>query len=596
MTNMLRTQPNERDIFSASLTASAQETEAALKRRRRDMDQAWDSVENGWKKLEKRMAEVGITRPSSSSEGMVRLNVGGSHINVHRSVLERKRGFASPAWTLGNLFEARWDARVPRDSDGRIVLDESPVCVKHLVHILFPGTHEIEAGLVAEEKPYLPYVAHALGLSTIGMSPTGMSVEGGSAILRPGEKGPLTAALQGWCPGKPAGLQLLYRASRDGWSTPSFREKCGDSRSTITLFQVGHGDGASIVGGFSSVSWAVHTISSQASFQNYPYYNNGQPSQPSQAILSASEASRDAFIFMLKNGAARYTFQPTRWTIRPGEKYASKAVSWDFDRTPCFGESDLFSPLSSRHGPLWISNNTYDIPAGSAILHLAGQAVSEIEVFRVCPKVSPVLQPKADFEVALPTPPQATKDPALPAQCNDDTRNFGVLIAGSLMEEKMALHQAEIELSRAKKATDVCATSFAAVFGPHVAAGKEDPVVELSVRGSRMTTLRSTLQVCADSALAVRFDDEKWPVTEKDLDEHGRRKMDCPPSVFSKVLDVLRMRKRSGWRRNGSKQSRNDKMRVAVKASDRTSFEEFVHMYFPGCENYVMDHVYFLKE
>lgn len=52
-------------------------------------------------------------------------------MSTHRSVLERKRGLLAPVWTVGSRFEAQWGARVARDVGGRIVLDESSVCVKH---------------------------------------------------------------------------------------------------------------------------------------------------------------------------------------------------------------------------------------------------------------------------------------------------------------------------------------------------------------------------------------------------------------------------------------------------------------------------------
>lgn len=81
-----------------------------------------------------------------------------------------------------------------------------------------------------------------------------------------------------------------------------------------------------------------------------------------------------------------------------------------------------------------------------------------------------------------------------------------------------------------------------------------------------MTTLRSTLQACPDSALATRFDEDKWPATDKDVDEHGRRLIDCSPSVFSKVLDVLRARKRAPRIASGG--SDVGYVRVVVKAAD----------------------------
>lgn len=120
---------------------------------------------------------------------------------------------------------------------------------------------------------------------------------------------------------------------------------------------------------------------------------------------------------------------------------------------------------------------------------------------------------------------------------------------------------------------------------------EEDFVIELSVRGTRMTTLRSTLQACPDSALAARFDEDKWPATEKDVDERGRRMIDCSPSVFSKVLDVLRMRKRASWAAGSEVCCGDCGARVAVRAGDRAAFEEFVGMYFPGRESFIMDMV-----
>ena len=573
---MLRSQLNEKETFSATLTASAAETEAALKQRRTEMDQAWDSVDERWKELEQRMVEVGIARPSSSSEGMVRMNVGGSHVNCRRSVLEGKRGSCSQAWSLGNLFEAQWDERVPRDADGRIVLDESPVCAKHLVHALLTGNHDFGAGLIAEEKPYLLYVARALGLS-----PVGMSVEGGSTILRPGAEGPLTAALQSWCPDKPGGLQLLYRASRDGWTPAAFHAKCDSSSSTVTMFQVGSGEGASIAGGYSSVSWAP---SQQERVQYQRGYTSAVPS-----------CSPGAFIFMLRDGTvggAKREFQPVKWGIKSGQD--GLAVYKSCHSLPTFG-SDLIATVNgTTAGNLTTSGNTYAISSGSAILKLNGRALSEIEVFSLRFKASALPQPKATPASSF--LPEGTNRPTLQAQSKDDFRTFGVFIAGSLMEERVALQEAEAELSRASARTVTCAASLAAVYGPDIAAGKEDSVVELNVRGTRMTTLRSTMQMCPDSALAARFDDEKWPATEKDLDEHGRRKIDCSPSVFSKVLDVLRMKKRWGWVGDGSKKSGAEVIRVAVKAPDRASFEEFVHMYFPGCESFLTDHVEFLEE
>lgn len=88
---------------------------------------------------------------------------------------------------------------------------------------------------------------------------------------------------------------------------------------------------------------------------------------------------------------------------------------------------------------------------------------------------------------------------------------------------------------------------MAAVYGPDIASGRPDPVVELSVGGMRMTTLQSTLQVFPMSALGASFDESKWQSNGKSIGV-----IDCDPSTFCKVLDVLRMRECAKWSRRGS--------------------------------------------
>eukprot|EP00903_Cladosiphon_okamuranus_P013730 g12783.t1 len=413
---MLRLQSNEKETFSSTLKASSQETEAALRRRRREMDQAWDRIDQGWKELQQRMTDVGITKPSDAKEGMVRLNVGGSHVNSRRSVLDGKQGSSPSGWSLGDLFEAQWDKRLPVDTDGRVVLDES-IAVKHLIHALLTGASAAEgdrALIAANEKPCLQITSRALGLS----ERVALAVTGGSAILGPAISDTSKAALSG-CPN--------------------------------------------------------------------------------------------------------------------------------------------------------------------------GQAVSEIEVFEVRPMRATVPPTTA----ALPTLDESDV-PAVMTMKNreDDVYNFGVLIADSLMEERMALRDAEIDLRRAGAKVSASAKVLEMVYGPHIAAGDEDPVVELSVCGTRMTTLRSTLQACPDSALVTRFDEARWPANERDVDEHGRRVIGCSPSVFSKVLDVLRIRKRASWTGGDGRPT----ARVAIKAVERKPFEEFIDMQFPGCESFVTDCIDFLEE
>lgn len=72
------------------------------------------------------------------------------------------------------------------------------------------------------------------------------------------------------------------------------------------------------------------------------------------------------------------------------------------------------------------------------------------------------------------------------------------------------------------------------------------------------------------------------------MDGEGWHLLDCRPSVFAKILDVLRMRKRALWAENDWAHE-NKLVYIEIKAGDRQSFEKFVDMYFPGCEDFIMD-------
>lgn len=167
---MSRRTTNENKTFSIAFDANTDEIQAAGRQRRKLMHEAWKDIDNGWQDLEQRLIGVGITK--SSEEGLVRLNVGGSHVSVCQSVLSRQE--YPETNTLASLFERVWDKRLPRDADGFVVLDESPTCVKYILHALLNasgaplGTAKLTLlmgdGLPPDEQAYLPYIRHALGL------------------------------------------------------------------------------------------------------------------------------------------------------------------------------------------------------------------------------------------------------------------------------------------------------------------------------------------------------------------------------------------------------------------------------------------------
>ncbi|CAM9919515.1 unnamed protein product [Ectocarpus fasciculatus] len=275
------------------------------------MKQEWAKLDSSWEDLESKMSEAGLSMVSSIQPSIVRLYVGGLDLNIPRSVF-RKTGEASSTWTLGDLFEGGvWDERLPRSEDGRIVLDKSPICVEGLLCDSASATRSGNISVPDDEQPYLGYVASTLALDF------GMKVTGGSTTLQTHEIEQLSAILQGWCPGRPRDMKLLYRASRDGWSSDAFHARCrDDSPSTISLFRVkaeGANTSDSVVGGFSTVPWTK------------------------RAAEDRGVNSPGSFLFVLRNGnEGSHTVQPAKWGPKEGR---IGLVNCTRCHGPCFGLS-----------------------------------------------------------------------------------------------------------------------------------------------------------------------------------------------------------------------------------------------------------------
>ena len=452
-------------------------------------------------------------------------------------------------------------------SQGRVVLDESPCCVKHIIHTLLDNARGVASGgakaaeegpapkVAPDEEAYLMYFSCALGLSNVfptSLYPKKLSVIGGSAIAPPVRLPWWTTCIHRWCGCPGAGLRLLYRASRDGFSARSFRDRAGSTSQTITLIRVSSDGGGSdkVVGGYSNVSWTKR--------HKGPYggYSDGL------------QFSNSAFVFMVDSSIVN-SFEPVKWRLRSGVEY-KKAVfcGTDGDRGPCFGSTDLRVNFDEGSGcTLQIGREMYDVTEGSPFLDLDGTTVVDIEVFAVC----------SDIPVIPDQPPKAVPSLSMRQMDAGYTRQFGASIAGLLVDERMAVAFAQAELKEAQERAAAAALALNIVYGPDVASGKEDKVVEMSVRGVSVTTLRSTLEVCPDSVFIAWFAD-RWS-GGNGKDEDGRYKVDCDPTSFSKILDVMRMRKRAGWaeRDDAIKKSgaghtvRVQSWQVASKSSRRPS-------------------------
>ena len=564
-----------RDTFPKSADEHAQQVARLLQHRRAELNAAWEELEVGWKANNERMAEVGL-RPRTAEEGMIKLNVGGSNVTVFWNLLVETEGFRDSVPFA--LLEGVWDKEgIPRDADGRILLDESPACIKHIMHAMLNGGESSVAegqpeiaqrsAVAMDEVPCLMYTAYVMGLpGSVPAHPRYVQITGGgSTVLEPLEIAPFSAKVREWVGGSTEHIALIYRATRDGFGSKAFKAKCNKrSRNTISLIRVRSGqenDDDSVVGGFSVSPWGG-------------------------MLGSQSVVASQSFVFMLKDGGATGSdiCKPTRW--HPASACVDTSIVLTRTDGPCFGSGDLATIFDKKSGvcTLETGREIFDIGEDSLFLTLNGKTVVDIEVYR-CSSLAP--------EITAPSTTEPRANALADAEAHD-MRSFGESIATSLMEERVVLDRAvrEKEAVGAK----ICAAvgALETVYGPTVAAGKQDTVVELNVRGTRMTTLRSTLQACPRSALATMFDDENWPGTDKDKDEHWGRLIDCDPTCFSKILDVLRMRKRASWGRRVTPVKQEEESSgkwtcaVLIKKADLKAFRLAVHTYFPGCESFIM--------
>ncbi len=493
------------------------------------------------------------------------------------------------------------------------MLDESPVCVKHIIHVLLKGaTYQNNGGLhpaaaatgvAADEEAYLLYISHVLKLSNV--IPTrpnikGMMVKGGSTIASPLQLPRWSKMLQDWCPGHPAKMSLLYRASRDGFSTAPFQTRVRGVRRTVTLIRVTSGGGRvdSVVGGFTDIELVPRQI----------------------GIVTGHRSSSASFLFLLDSPDESSGFQPVeqKWSVKQGED--SCAIHWpdttDDCAGPAFGLDDMCVTFGKEGGSASCTLSTrrefYDVDESSPFLGLDGENVAEIEVFRVDEDAGETEEEEEQPAPVATTPSQGTAKPGRrKAHCPPGfgtemeekyVRKFGASLAELLMEEQLALAYAQAELREANSRAAAAARAVAVVYGPDIARGEEDRVVELSVRGMSVTTLLSTLKACPESVFSSWFG-EQGSESESDdesgcgkgglVDEDGCYKVDCDPNCFSKILDVMRMRKRDSWTAGAE---RDDEgygvtrwtVRIPVPEDDRRPFKEAVRAFFPGCEEYIM--------
>ncbi|CAM9596670.1 unnamed protein product [Choristocarpus tenellus] len=549
---------NVRETFLKIREHRTHEQSIGLDLRAEEMATSWDILEADWEALQQKMDVVGIENFTGRDTDMIRLNVGGTMIAAWRSTLTQVKGSR-----LAALFEVEWGAVLPRDDSGFIFLDESPSSFEKVIDLLLKqcsGT--VTKPLLADDKDgqfSIQRMANFLG--TGSLCPRN-SIGGGSTTLlsSPTHQDEHLKVIEGWCLGSLGHLQLLYRATRDGFTAAAFHSRCDTNSPTLSLIRCGE----AIVGGFSDQPWAGN---------------------------ACYRSSNTAFLFSLRDQCGK--FVPSKLNV----KQHGSAVCCNPIFGPIFGVGhDLHIDLKMQPSILAArSSGSYDWTGEAArvLRGINGQVLAEVEVFLVtCSALSPAFTPTSPL-----TEPVVHTSKNVDGIFKADVERFGLAIACELQREQAALDRSRTELGKTSAIVEAASSAFFSMFGS--TASKEcntkmDPIVELNVRGTLMSTLQSTLCLCTDSALAARFNNKRWSTTDRDIDEKGRHLIDCNPLCFAKILDVLRVRKREVKMLLREKKMSKENCSpycVCVSINVKEIFEEVVNLYFPGRESFIMDWV-----
>mmetsp|Transcript_32027 Transcript_32027/g.88488 ORF Transcript_32027/g.88488 Transcript_32027/m.88488 type:complete len:731 (+) Transcript_32027:106-2298(+) len=511
--------------------------------------------------LDRRKAELAERHGTKTARGSdrLKLNVGGANVVATRSTLT-----LYPESLLGALFSGRWDSRLPRDKQGRIFLDIDPTCFKKILDFL--NLLKISS---SDEPPPLPKVPREmehilsrmvtfLGLGELLPVPPAIHIDN-TIIMNRAHLDMVTSWLA--VDGKNQGLELLYRASRDGWRGTEFHSKCDDRGPTVTLAKVAGPEGF-IIGGYLDQPWNS---------------NNGY------------FVSSKAFLFTLHCSAG---LGPTKMPLKgSNNEYAANGSS---SYGPTFGGGhDLHIADNANASSSSYANvgHTYVCPLGQTgrtfVTGTQNFQVAEVEVFCVV---------AADCSHQFRTP--AVAAPAA-AFAHDSPVHMGSDARGAEWEavhDAIASFSVALEAERkALFAAEQRQVAFEEQFEQEaglvnsLAVESANDIVDLCVSGERITVRRSTLMLCAESALARKFDNKVWSQLtanrEVDEDEVSGSETDDiliehSAYCFGKIIDQLRLK--------AMVPSDETLPPPRIASHERDNFERIVKYYFPGVEDFIL--------
>ena len=421
------------------------------------------------------------------------LNVGGVPVRATRATLTRYNGSK-----LAALFSGRWEKKLLRDRQGRVFLDVHPGCFRKIVDFLnmlaiAGGEDDTEFPPVAPDDEHtMAQLLHFIGLAAVVAPCVGNPR---LKCIQP-YMGHLTSWLseaEAFDVGSPPHRQIfsLYCGSKDGFRAAQFHAMCDGKGPTLTVITTTAGH---VFGGYTDQSWHSGT---------------------------AYIASSKAFLFVLKCYSGR---EPVKIPLNP--RHSDHATYGHPNLGPTFGGGhNLYVADNCNTNPKSVFNldrvrdgSHYQLPPGEVDgTFVAGGrhfSVHDIEVFGVRARPTGATAPMA-FTAAKRTEMGAASAQAWRTERFDE---FHATIRDALEAEQAALIEDEAEVDDLEDAF-----SEEEAFVRVVSQGGTKDIVELDVSGEKMAVKRSTLMLCAESALARKFDDKVWTQAQEIEGRKGPR-------------------------------------------------------------------------
>jgi hypothetical protein len=203
-----------------------------------------------------------------SDDDLIEINAGGRII-----VLQRGLCCQDNLSTFAMLFGGRWEKRLPKDDSGRLFFDVNPEAIQYFVDELYehaissPGQLQTEEAIinrVQRQRALGPHIYQQINfLDTLWNKRDSFDSNFPSHLFENDIKRSFKSD-EASCIGDFLRMQglggaetnLLYRGSRDGFSSDDFHSKCDNKGHTLVIIQTDRG----FVGGYADAEWGKRKL------------------------------------------------------------------------------------------------------------------------------------------------------------------------------------------------------------------------------------------------------------------------------------------------------------------------------------------------